>query len=187
MSALIVAGDVSGSVTLQAPSAAGSTVLTLPSTSGTLVTTAGGNATSATNLADGVAGQLPYQSSPGVTAFVTNGTSGQLLVSAGSSAPSWTSTLTGITTIGTVNVISTDTTAVASRLYVLTASLTLTLPASPSVGDWVQISNMSGTTTPVVARNSSNIMALAEDLTLNKANAGFTMEYADATRGWVIY
>ena len=30
MSALVVAGDVSGTCTLQAPSAAGSTVLTLP-------------------------------------------------------------------------------------------------------------------------------------------------------------
>ena len=42
MASLIVAGDTSGTVTLQAPAIAGSTVLTLPSTSGTLVTTAGG-------------------------------------------------------------------------------------------------------------------------------------------------
>jgi hypothetical protein len=39
MSSIIVAGDVSGSVTLQAPSAAGTTTLTLPTTSGTIVTT----------------------------------------------------------------------------------------------------------------------------------------------------
>lgn len=38
MSSIIVAGDVSGSVTLQAPSAAGTTTLTLPSTSGTVTT-----------------------------------------------------------------------------------------------------------------------------------------------------
>ena len=36
MSSVIISGDVSGSITLQAPSAAGSTVLTLPATSGTL-------------------------------------------------------------------------------------------------------------------------------------------------------
>ena len=42
MASLIVAGDTSGTVTLQAPAIAGSTVLTLPTTSGTLVTTAGG-------------------------------------------------------------------------------------------------------------------------------------------------
>lgn len=39
MSSVIVAGDVSGSVTLQAPSAAGSTVITLPATSGTMALT----------------------------------------------------------------------------------------------------------------------------------------------------
>lgn len=38
MSSIVVAGDVSGSVTIAAPSAAGSTTLTLPSTSGTFVT-----------------------------------------------------------------------------------------------------------------------------------------------------
>ena len=38
MSSVVIAGDVSGTVTLDAPSAAGSTVLTLPATSGTVVT-----------------------------------------------------------------------------------------------------------------------------------------------------
>lgn len=41
MSSVVIAGDTSGSVTLQAPAVAGSTVLTLPSTSGTLITSAG--------------------------------------------------------------------------------------------------------------------------------------------------
>jgi hypothetical protein len=39
MSSVIIAGDVSGSVSLVAPSAAGTTTLTLPTTSGTIVTT----------------------------------------------------------------------------------------------------------------------------------------------------
>ena len=38
MSSIVVAGDTSGSVTLQAPAVAGSTVLTLPSVSGTVTT-----------------------------------------------------------------------------------------------------------------------------------------------------
>lgn len=37
MSAIIVAGDTSGSVTLQAPSVAGTTVITLPSVSGNVL------------------------------------------------------------------------------------------------------------------------------------------------------
>lgn len=44
MSSLVIAGDVSGSVTLQAPSAAGSAVLTLPTASGTVALTSGASA-----------------------------------------------------------------------------------------------------------------------------------------------
>jgi hypothetical protein len=84
-----------------------------------------------------------------------------------------------------VQVISTNTTAVASRTYVLTASLTLTLPASPSAGDWVSVQNSSGTITAVITRNGSNIMSLAEDLTLDTDFVSVTLVYADATRGWV--
>lgn len=42
MSAIVVAGDTSGSVTLQAPAVSGTTVLTLPATTGTVLTTTGG-------------------------------------------------------------------------------------------------------------------------------------------------
>lgn len=84
-----------------------------------------------------------------------------------------------------VQVISSNTNALAYRVYVLTASLTLTLPESPSPGQYVRISNASGTTTCVVARNGSNIMGLAENLTLDAINASLTLMYADATRGWV--
>lgn len=86
-----------------------------------------------------------------------------------------------------VQVISTNTAAVASRTYVLTASLTLTLPATPAAGDWVKVVNSSGTTTAVVARNGSNIMSLAENMNIDKGDgASFQLTYADATRGWVL-
>ena len=86
----------------------------------------------------------------------------------------------------TAEVIGTDTTAVAGRNYVLTASLTLTLPASPSPGDRVGVQNSSATTTSIIARNGSNIMSLAENMTLDLLNTGITLMYADATRGWVL-
>jgi hypothetical protein len=44
MSSIVIAGDTSGSVTLQAPAVAGTTTLTLPSTSGTVVLTGGAGA-----------------------------------------------------------------------------------------------------------------------------------------------
>ena len=136
------------------------------------VTTSGnltlGGTLSGVNLTSQVTGTLP----------VANGGTGQ-------------TSLTGLPLAQPVitqnmQVIGTDTTAVASRIYVLTASLTLTLPASPSAGNWVTVSNMSGQITAVIARNSQPIMALAEDLTVDLDGAGFTLIYADATRGWVL-
>lgn len=85
----------------------------------------------------------------------------------------------------TISVIGTNTTAVASRTYVFTASLTLTLPASPSAGDWVAFSNFSNTTTCVIGRNGSNIMGLAENMDVDNVNYFATLVYADATRGWI--
>lgn len=86
---------------------------------------------------------------------------------------------------GAPAIVSTPTNAVAGGFYVLTASTTITLPATPAAGDPVWVVNRSGTTTPVIARNGSNIMGLAEDLTLDSANATVTLVYADATHGWV--
>lgn len=87
---------------------------------------------------------------------------------------------------GNPSVISTNTNASTSVTYVLTASLTLTLPASPTAGDWVGVVNRSNTITPVVARNGSNIMGAADDLTIDDTSAALTLMYADATRGWVL-
>lgn len=84
-----------------------------------------------------------------------------------------------------VSVISTNTTAVSGTVYVLTASLTLTLPASPSAGALVTISNRSGVSTCAIASNAQNIMGLAQDMTLD-INASFQLVFANATQGWVL-
>lgn len=96
-----------------------------------------------------------------------------------------TGIVTGIALDEGMSVIGTSTAAVAYKTYTLTASLTLTLPASPSAGQWVGVINRSATTTPVIGRNGQNIMGLAEDMTLDNANASLTLVFADATRGWV--
>ena len=88
---------------------------------------------------------------------------------------------------GAPTVISTDTTAVAGGFYVLTASLTLTLPATPTAGDVVHVSNRSGVATCVMDRNGVNVMGLAENMTLDSAQQPFSLVYADATRGWVLF
>ena len=85
-----------------------------------------------------------------------------------------------------VSEISANTNAQAFYLYVFTASATLTLPASPEVGQWIKVSNMSGTTTSVIAANGNNIMGASSDLTIDALNAGFELVYSGATKGWVI-
>jgi hypothetical protein len=94
-------------------------------------------------------------------------------------------TLTSPVVTQNIQVISGNTTAVRSRTYVFTATLTLTLPASPTAGDMVSYANRSGTSTPVIARNGQNIMGLAEDLTVDNVNYFATLVFADATRGWI--
>jgi hypothetical protein len=94
-------------------------------------------------------------------------------------------TLTSPVITQSIQLIAVDTTAVRGRVYVLTASLTLTLPAAPAAGDAVSFANRSGTATPVVARNGQNIMGLAEDMTLDNVNYFGTLVFADAARGWV--
>ena len=85
----------------------------------------------------------------------------------------------------TVAIASSSITATAGTTYVLTASLTLTLPASPSAGAMVSVSNRSGVDTCVVARNAQKIMGLVEDMTLD-TNGSASFVFADATRGWVL-
>ena len=85
-----------------------------------------------------------------------------------------------------VSIISTNTTAVANTLYVLTANLTLTLPSTPTNGDSIKVSNRSGVATCVIARNGENIMGSATDLTIDKLNSGFELIYAGSTQGWVL-
>jgi len=70
----------------------------------------------ATNLAGGVASNIPYQSGAGTTVFLANGTTGQVLTSNGASAPSWT-TPTAYATV-------TDDTTTAGTRYLLFANQT---------------------------------------------------------------
>lgn len=116
MSALIIYGDTSGSVTLQAPATAGTTVLTLPTTSGTIATTTGG-VTTATNLAGGATGSVPYQSASGTTVFIAGNTSTtpQFFSSTGTGSATNPPSLTGSTGSGNV-VLATSPTLVTPAL-----------------------------------------------------------------------
>lgn len=69
------------------------------------------------------------------------------------------------------------------------AGMTLTLPATPALGDEVKITDIAGTAfnTPfTVARNGQPIQGLAEDLIFNVNNHSVTLVYSNTTYGWRI-
>ena len=68
------------------------------------------------------------------------------------------------------------------------AALTITLPASPSVGNIVGIKDYAGTfgtNNLTIARNGSNIQGIANDSLISTNRASVVLVYADATRGWL--
>ena len=97
----------------------------------------------ATNLAGGIAYQIPYQSAANTTGFINNGTNGQVLVSIGTiAAPAFSSSI-NITTVtatnistgnvsitgGTINVQSTNLTASTAGNATYATSSLLLVPA----------------------------------------------------------
>ena len=91
----------------------------------------------------------------------------------------------GLSFTSSVNV-SSNTTASTQTLYILTANVTLTFPATPANFDYVGITNLSGFPNSTVARNGEKIMSLSEDLTIDVSNGGFTLFYSGSTSGWII-
>jgi hypothetical protein len=99
-----------------------STKLTFNPSTGTLSATTfngalSGTATATSSIANGVAGNIPYQTAPGVTSFITNGSTGQVLTSNGSSAPTWSNPTSSIA-------ITDDTSTNATRYPLFSAATT---------------------------------------------------------------
>ena len=90
----------------------------------------------------------------------------------------------------TWTIITANTTAVLGGRYICDTSagaFTLTLPLAPTAGDYVWVMDPDGsfvTNNLTVGRNGSPIMGLAEDLTVDEAEAVFMLVYHDATNGW---
>ena len=64
---------------------------------------------------------------------------------------------------------------------------TITLPASPQVGNEVCVMIQSEYLDNIVARNGQLIMGIAEDITMDIAWAGVTFLYTGSSLGWRIY
>tara|TARA_R110000868_G_scaffold285883_1_gene546355 strand:- start:881 stop:1765 length:885 start_codon:yes stop_codon:yes gene_type:complete len=97
-----------------------------------------------------------------------------------SAGTSWQTVITGATNAVAGNGYFVNTTS---------GSVTVTLPASPTLGEEVSFIDYAGTfdtNALTVGRNSKNIQGSAADLTVSTERAGFTLVFTDDTQGWLL-
>jgi len=119
--------------------------------------------------ADGSANQILTTNGSGVLSFVDN-----------SGGTDWQAVKTGTYTAAAGEGIFANTTS---------GAWTLTLPASPSIGDEVSVIDYAGTfdtNNLTIGRNSENIQGSAADLTVSVERAANTLVYTDGTQGWLL-
>ena len=103
-------------------------------------------------------------------------------------------TQTGFGRTGTVDwqtsIKTADFTAASGEGYFVnttSGAVTVTLPASPSVGNevhFIDSGNNLASNNLTIGRNGQPILGSASDLTVSTNGSAFTLVYVNATRGW---
>jgi hypothetical protein len=89
-------------------------------------------------------------------------------------------------------VVTSSLTVVSKNGYFVNTSggvITATLPASPTIGDFISFVDYNATfdtNNLTIARNGKPIQGLAEDLTVNQERAALTLVFTDNTQGWLL-
>ena len=173
----------------------GNATLTMPAS------TTGGNANRVFFVEDGTTRGTAAQSF--TVTLLTTGQAGatQVPLPEGATALVYSRGSVPATTLGMLQKGMTSVTAASKTTYTAVANdqivvdtaanvVTITLPATPAVGDEVTIMDGSATggfatNNCVVARNGSNIEGAASDDSLTVNNQCVTLIYANATKGWL--
>jgi hypothetical protein len=168
-------------------------VLTTDGTGDITISTNSGSNSGTVKIFDGVNGNIEITPNgsgvvklDGLSYPIADGSAGQALVTNGSGVLSFASA-----GLATQSVQTTGFTAVKGNLYpcnTTSAAFTVTLPASPSVGDQVAIVDYAGTfdtNALVVSPNGNKIEGGTLNLQLSGDREGVTLTYIDSTQGWL--
>jgi hypothetical protein len=123
----------------------------------------------ATNLAGGAAGSVPYQSGAATTTFLAIGAADRVMTSSGT-APQWVTALTGLTGISSSSITNTSLTA-GRVVYSSTAGLET---------DSANLT-FNGTTLSTTGFSNTGFSTLVKTLTLGDSNFNGTAVFAPAT------
>jgi hypothetical protein len=133
-------------------------------------------------------GSIIYGNASAATTVLTKGTVGQVLTSDGTDI-SWGDAASGGTDWQSVQ--TTGFTAVAGEGYpcnTTSAAFTVTLPATPSAGDQVQLVDYAGTFATnnlTINPNGNNIFGQGLNVLALKDREAITLTYIDSTQGWL--
>ena len=196
---LQVDGDFTagGQITL---SPAGSDVYIQPSIDGTVVIFPSAYGNIDNMIIGGTTPKIGYFTDLVVesTAISSNPTQGALTVAGGTGIAgdlhvggTIYGTISSTSTTGTPwQIIEANYTATnRDRLFISTTAtaITVTLPATPTFGDFVEFIDYAGSfgvNTATIARNSELIMGIPEDLIIDFAGAANTLIYSGSDEGW---
>jgi hypothetical protein len=188
------AGDVAGP-----SSATDNQIVLFNSTTGKLI-----KAATTTGLLKATSGVIAAAVSSTDYAPATTGTNAQLLANNGSGGFSNVTVGSGLTlSAGTLtssgggltwqSVQTGNFTAVAGNAYPVnttSAAITVTLPASPSAGDQITLTDYAGTfgiNNCTVNPNGLKIRGSTSNILLNVDDSSISIVYIDSTEGWLIY
>ena len=123
-------------------------------------------------------------------ALTAAGTTGQVLTSNGASAPTWQTISSGLSwqSVQTANF-----TAVSGNGYPInttSSAITVTLPSSPSAGNYVVLTDYAGTFATnalTINPNSSNLDGNSANGTVAINRSTTSLVYIDSTQGWITF
>jgi hypothetical protein len=121
---------------------------------------------------------------------VSDGTNGQVLATNGSGVLSFQTVSSGGGTAPTIVVVEGTSQAASENFqYVLAntvSSTSVTLPANPTAGAIVWITNATNRTDHVILNNGEVLQGLSQNMTIDVANVNIQLRFINTTIGWRI-